>query len=148
MKVLAKLLSVAALALTVTGCATGPKYTEVKSAIPSISQDKGRIYFYRSGTMFGSAIQPSVNLNGVVVGDSKPGGFFYVDVPPANYEVTLSTEVDKKLTFTLDKQEQKCVRMSIGFGVLAARVYPELAEPAICDTEIQDMSYTGSATKR
>lgn len=148
MKVFASLLSAVALALTVTGCATGPKFTEVKSSIPGLSQDNGRIYFYRSGTMVGSGIQPSVNLNGVVVGDSKPGGFFYVDVPPANYEVVLSTEVDKKLTFTLDKQEQKCVRMSVGLGVLVYRVYPELAEPAICDAEIQDMSYTGSAIKR
>lgn len=148
MKNVTRLLSAVTLALAVTGCATGPKFTEVKSSIPRLSQDKGRIYFYRSGTMFGSAIQPSVNLNGVVVGDSKPGGFFYVDVPPANYEVALSTEVEKKLTFTLDKQEQKCVRMSIGLGVLAARVYPELAEPAICDAEIQDMSYTGSSTNR
>ena len=148
MKVLASLWSAFALALTVTGCATGPKFTEVKSSIPSLSQDKGRIYFYRSGTMFGSGIQPSVKLNGVVVGDSKPGGFFYIDVPPANYEVVLSTEVDKKLTFMLDKQEQKCVRMSVGLGVLVYRVYPELAEPAICDAEIQDMSYTGSAPKR
>jgi hypothetical protein len=148
MKNRARLLSVVAFALTLAGCATGPKYTEVKNSIPSLAQDKGRIYFYRSGTMFGSGIQPSVNLNGAVVGESKPGGFFYVDVPPANYEVVLSTEVDKKLTFALDKREQKCVRMSVGLGVLVYRVYPELAEPAICDAEIQDMSYTGSPFKR
>lgn len=143
-----KLSSICVLALAVVGCATGPKYTEVKRSIPNLSPDNGRIYFYRSGTMFGAAIQPSVTLNGVVVGDSKPGGFFYVDVPPADYEVVLSTEVDKKLTFVLEKRQEKCVRMSVGLGVVVYRVYPELAEPAVCDAEIQDLSYTGSATKR
>lgn len=143
-----KLSSICMLALAVVGCATGPKYAEVKSSIPNLSPDKGRIYFYRSGTMFGSGIQPSVKLNGDVVGDSKPGGFFYVDVPPADYEVVLSTEVDKKLTFVLEKRQERCVRMSVGLGVVVYRVYPELVEPAVCDAEILDMSYTGSATKR
>jgi len=142
-----KLSFICMLALAVVGCATGPKYTEVKSSIPNLSPDNGRIYFYRSGTMFGSGIQPSVKLNGVVVGESKPGGFFYVDVPPADYEVVLSTEVDKKLTFVLEKRQEKCVRMTVGLGVLVYRVYPELVEPAVCDAEIQDMSYTGSATR-
>lgn len=143
-----KPLTFAMSALALIGCATGPKYTEVKSSIPALSPDSGRIYFYRSGNMFGSGIQPSVKLNGLVVGESKPGGFFYVDVPPADYEVVLSTEVDKKLTFSLEKQQEKCVRMSVGLGVIVYRVYPELIEPAVCNTEIQDMSYTGSPTKR
>lgn len=142
-----KLLSICMLALTVVGCATGPKYTEVKSSIPTLAPDKGRIYFYRSGTMFGSGIQPSVTLNGVVVGESKPGGFFFVDVPPADYEVVLSTEVDKKLTFVLEKRQEKCVRMSVGLGVVVYRVYPELVESAVCLVEMQDLSYTGTAMK-
>jgi hypothetical protein len=92
-------------------------------------------------------IQPSIKLNGNVVGESKPGGFFYVDVRPGDYEVVLSTEVDKKLTFKLERQQQRCVRMSVGLGVVVYRVYPELVDPAVCDSEIQTSSYTGSTTK-
>ncbi|MCK7493688.1 MAG: DUF2846 domain-containing protein [Comamonadaceae bacterium] len=66
------------------GCATGPKYEEVRGGFPSLSAEQGRIYFYRSSNPFGSGIQPSVMLNGEKVGDSRPGGFFFVDRTPGN----------------------------------------------------------------
>jgi hypothetical protein len=139
-----KLFSTLLIAFALVGCATGPKYAEVKNSIPILSADKGRIFFYRSNSMIGGGIQPNVNLNGAVVGESKPGGFFYVDVQPANYEVSLTSEVEKKLTFAIGMKQERCVRMSVGLGVLVYRVHPELVEPATCETEIQDLSYTGS----
>ena len=142
MKVM-KLLGCAAAALVLAGCATGPKFAEVKSAIPALSTDSGRVFFYRSANPIGSGIQPDVKLNGKVVGSSKPGGFFFVDVPPGDYEIVLSTEIDKKLTLALAKGQQRCVRMSVGLGVIVYRVYPELTERAVCDSEIEGLSYTG-----
>ncbi|HSD61080.1 MAG TPA: DUF2846 domain-containing protein [Burkholderiales bacterium] len=130
-----------------SACASGPKYTEVKSAIPALAPDSGRIYFYRSANMFGSGIQPSVVLNGEKVGDSVPGGFFFVDRVPGNQEVTLSTEVDKKLTFVLERNQDKYVRMSVGLGVIVYRVYPELIDPATAESEMRDLSFTGSIPK-
>jgi hypothetical protein len=131
-----------------TGCASGPKYTEVQSSIPKLSADNGRIYFYRPTNMgLGSGIQPSVNLNGKVVGESKAGGFFFVDTAPGDYEVMLSTEVDKKLTLTLAKGQERCVRMAVGLGVIVYRVYPELADPQQCQSEIKELSYIGAAMK-
>lgn len=134
--------------LALAGCATGPKYSEVRSTIPQLSADKGRIYFYRSANIFGSGIQPSVKLNGNVVGESKPGGFFYVDVPPGDYEVVLTTEVDKKLTFSLNKRQERCVRMTVGLGVVVYRVYPEIVDATQCEKELVDLSYVGSPGKQ
>ena len=125
------------------GCATGPKYGEVKQAIPSLKQAEGRIFFYRSGNPFGSGIQPSVMLNGNKVGDSTPGGFFFVDVKPGPMEVSLSTEVDRKVTFTLSAGQVRYVRMSVGLGVIVYRVYPELVDDSVGQSEIADLSYTG-----
>jgi len=48
----------------------------------------------------GSAAE--VRLNGEKVGKAVPNGFFYVDRPAGNYQVVTETEVEKKLTFTLD----------------------------------------------
>lgn len=132
-------------ALALSGCATGPKFAEVKGSIPALSTESGRVFFYRSANPIGAGIQPDVKLNGKVVGSSKPGGFFFVDTPPGDYEVVLSTETDKKLTFALAKGQQRCVRMSVGLGVVVYRVYPELAERATCDAEIEGLSYIGSA---
>ncbi|RZI41145.1 hypothetical protein EGT07_20580 [Herbaspirillum sp. HC18] len=96
--------------------------------------------------MFGAAIQPSIKLDGVVVGDSKPGGFFYVDSKAGNHEVMCTTEVDKKLTFTLDKGEIKYVKTSVGLGIVAGRVIPELVSQDEAQKDLGDLSYTGVAT--
>ena len=98
----AKIVFFMALVLLFTSCATGPKYSVIKDSFSLLKPDEGRIYFYRTGNPFGSGIQPGVTLNGEKVGDSIPGGFFFIDRPPGNYEVMLSTEVERKLSFTLD----------------------------------------------
>jgi len=140
---LAKVLSLL-LVFVVAGCATGPKYTEVQPSIPPIELGKGRIYFYRSGSMFGSGIQPSVILNGTKVGDSQPGGFFFVDREPGDFQVVLSTEVEKKLSFELNNAEEKYVRMTVGLGVIVYRVYPELADREKALAEMQELSFIGN----
>jgi len=93
--------------------------------------------------MLGAAIQPSIMLNGTVVGDSKPGGFFFVDQAPGAKEVSISTEVEKKLTFTLERGQTRYVRTVIGFGLLVGRVYPELVDNATGEKELEETSYIG-----
>ena len=134
--------------ILLTGCmATGPKYKEVQTSIPAIESGKGRIYFYRPANFMGGGIRPSVNLNGKEVGKSTPGGFFYIDRATGDYEVVLSTEVDKKLTFQLDKGEEQYVRMTAGMGVIVARVYPELVEQGKALEEMSGLNYIGQQEK-
>jgi hypothetical protein len=127
-----------------TACASGPKMAEVQSSIPALKADEGRVYFYRSGSMVGAAIQPNILVNGKVVGESKPGGFFFVTSAPGPMEVAVSTEVEKKLTFTLEAGQTRYVRTKIGFGIIAGRVYPELVDPAEATKELAETSYTGA----
>jgi len=81
-------------------------------------------------------------LNGVVVGESKPGVFF-VDQAAGNKEVSTSTEVEKKLSFTLDPGQTRYVRTVIGLGFFVGRVYPELVDDATGQKEVEDASYIG-----
>ena len=60
-------------ALIATGCASGPQYKDVASAIPTLAADHGRIYFFRADAFGGAAIQPDIKLNDKVVGRSVPG---------------------------------------------------------------------------
>jgi len=103
-------------------CASGPKHAEVASSIPGLKADQGRVYLYRSNSMLGAALQPNVLVNGKVMGESKPGGFFFVDLPAGPVEVSTSTEVEKKLTFQLAAGETRYVRCTIGFVVLVVCV--------------------------
>jgi hypothetical protein len=131
------------LPIVLAACATGPKYPEMKSSIPTLGAEQGRVYFYRSGSAFGAAVQPSILLNGVVVGESKPGGFFFVDQAAGNKEVSTSTEVEKKLSFTLDPGQTRYVRTVVGLGLFVGRVYPELVDDATGRKELEEASYIG-----
>lgn len=143
MKKLFHLLWIAGCAALMTGCATGPKYADVKSSIPALGPDNGRIYFYRTAVV-GAAVQPKVKLNGEVVGTSKPKGFFYVDRPPGDYQVETSTEVKRRLSLTLDKGQSRYVRLNISMGFFVGHVYPELVENDVGEKEIVKCKYTGS----
>lgn len=138
-----RLYAVLLVTLLVSACATGPKFSETQSAMPTLKADQGRIYFYRTASMFGAAIQPTIQLNGEAVGDSKPGGYFFVDQVSGAKEVSTTTEVEKKLSFTLDAGQTRYVRTAIGLGLVVGRVYPELVDDATAQKEISDTSYIG-----
>lgn len=134
-------LSIAVLA---AGCATGIKHEEMASSIPRMKPGDGRIYFLRSASMLGAAVQPEIRLNGQVVGQSKPGGFFFVDRPAGNYVASASTETEKTASFSLASGETKYVRTSVGLGLLVGRIIPELETPEKARAELASLSYTGT----
>jgi len=144
-KTLASIVIVAALAAVLTGCASGPKYAEISSSIPTLQADQGRVYFFRSSSMMGAGIQPDIRLNDQVVGTSQPGGFFFVDRPAGQYNAATSTETEKTVSFALDAGEIKYVRTSISFGLLAGRVIPSLETSEVAVKELPELSYTGNA---
>lgn len=89
--VLRALASAIGITVLMAGCASGVKYSEMASTIPTIKQDQGRVYFFRSSSLIGAALQPDIKLNSEVVGQSKPGGFFFVDRPAGKYVVSTAT---------------------------------------------------------
>ena len=105
--------------------------------------DTGRIYFYRT-SLLGAAVQPEVRLNGEVVGKAVPNGFFYADRPAGNYQVATETEVERKLTFTLEAGQVRYVRLNIAMGLFVGRVYGELIDEAKGKEELSDLRYTGT----
>lgn len=143
-----KLAFVTVVAGLVSACATGPKFSEVASSMPALKAGDGRIYFFRSSSMIGGAIQPDIRLNGQVVGESKPGGFFYVDRPAGNYVASASTETEKSVSFKLEPGETKYIRSSIGMGLFAGRPVLEPEDPRKANAELASLSYTGSITTK
>ncbi len=138
------ILVVQIIGLVLVGCAaSGPKYTEMQSTIPPLNHAMGWIFFYRDASAFGAAMRAPIYLNGELVGKSEPGGFFYVDRPPGNYEASCSTEVERHVTFTLDSGENAYVETTVSFGVLVGRINPTLVDPAHGNKEIQNLSYIG-----
>jgi len=134
------------LMLLLAGCATGPKYTEVISTLPSLTPSEGRIYFYRPSAL-GAAVQPEIKLNGQKVGTAKPHGFYFVDRAPGDYEVTAATETEKKLTFTLEPRQERYVRLKIQMGLFVGRIVPELVDKAEAEGDLAGLSFIADPLK-
>lgn len=126
------------------GCASGPKMAEMRSTIPPIPPGMGRIYVYRA-TSLGFGLKPDVMLNGQRVATSEALGFFFVDRPPGSYEISTSTEVERKASFALAAGETKYIRTSVSIGVLVGRLIPELVTQAEGEKEMADLSWQGEA---
>ena len=129
------------IALTLSACASGMKFTEMNPGTMPEDQDSGRISFYRT-MVLGAMLQPDIRLNGTKVGNAIPQGFFYVDRPPGNYEVVTSTVVDRKVTFVLEKGQTRFVKFSVTIGFfLLQHVYGDLVDPAVGLEEIKECKY-------
>jgi hypothetical protein len=137
-------LAVVAASLLLSACAAGTKFSEMRDTTSVVQPDMGRIYFYRRA-LVGMAVQPEVRLNGEKVGRAVPNGFFYVDRPAGNYQVVTETEVEKKLTFTLEAGQVRYVRLDISMGFWVGHVYGELIDEDKARSQLADMRYVGSA---
>ncbi len=132
-----------------SGCAaSGPKMTEMASSIPVLKSDQGRVFFYRKDSMLGAALQPSINFDGRVVGDSKPGGFFYVDAAAGSHEAMTTTEVSNRVSFVLASGEVKYVRTAPSMGLLVGHVTPTLVGADEAKAELATLSYTGGSAAK
>jgi hypothetical protein len=105
------------------------------------------VYFLRSSSMLGAAVQPNIYLDGAVVGESKPGSFFYVDTKPGSHEARTSTETTNKVTFVLDKGETKYVRTKVQMGLMVGHVVPELISADEANKELGELRFSGAPAK-
>lgn len=129
--------------LFLAACASsGPTFSEAQKTIAPVAADSGRIYFYRPGSMFGAAVQPSIKLNGVEVGSSVPGGYFVVDRPAGSYKISTSTEVERDLTLVLEAGQIRYVKTHVSMGFAVGHVSPEIVEPAVALKDIADCHLT------
>lgn len=136
-----RLCFIALFATLIAGCASGPRYAEMKSQIAPLSANHGRVFVYRDSS-FGAALTPNVAINGKVVGVSRANGFFYTDLPAGNYKLSAETEVERSLSFTLAAGEQKYVKASISFGLLVGRINFDLVNAAAGEQALQDLAYS------
>jgi len=137
------LLAVLLTPLLLGACATGPTLTEIRQKIPPVPANESRVWFYRDASPVGSALQPTIYLNGKPVGQSIPAGFFFADTAPGPCVVSTATEIERHLTFEAPAGGQSYVKTSITFGVLVGRVYPELVDPKVGQRAIGSLHFTG-----
>ncbi|MDH5277240.1 MAG: DUF2846 domain-containing protein [Gammaproteobacteria bacterium] len=131
-------LSLMLVVLLLGACASGAKFSDTAPSLQPVSADTGRIFFYRPSSM-GAAIQPKVHLNDEVVGEAIAQGYFFVDRPPGEYKVTTSTEVERSLSFVLEANQTRYVRLSMSMGFVAGHVTPKLID---AETALKELKNT------
>jgi hypothetical protein len=140
------LAAIAAMAL-LTGCTSvsGTRFAQQEAGMPKLSADQGRVYFYRVDALTGGGMTAPVKLDGIVVGDSLPGGYFYVDAAPGKHEVSAATRVTRKLNFVLEAGETKYLRTRAQFEEKVGRIVPELVSAEEARRELPALNFTGAA---
>jgi hypothetical protein len=127
------------------GCASGPKYAEIERSIPALQPEMGRIFFYRDSAI-GAMIKPEILLNGQVVGEMVPLGFFYVDRAPGTYLASAKTESETTVQVPLEANQTRYVRGSISLGILVGRPNLLLVDGVQGLQDVRELSYVGNVS--
>jgi hypothetical protein len=87
-----------------------PKFAQYADRLPAPMPGEGRIWFYRESAFGGSGRRPDILLDGTKVGESKAGGYFYVDRPAGNHLVSCESGRINECRIVLEPGSTKYVR--------------------------------------
>ena len=150
MRTISVLLAVAAM-LSLSGCATfGPKYSTMKNKIAELPKEKGRIVFYRPDAIFGHGFQPDILLNGKLIGISRSGTIFYVDVDSGMYRVTVPAVLysgETTIDIGVPKNKTVYVKSYLSGSAFAGKTKVEVISSEQAITEINDLEFMANPTK-
>ena len=135
--------------LSIFGCASDPTFDEYARSMPPVPADDGRIYIYRITTV-GDVIRPSVRIDGEPVARAKPNGFFYLDLPAGEYEISAARNTEIVLPVRLETGDEKYVRLDVTIGIASWQFTPMLVSVDVANDEMKNTAYTsekGAATQ-
>ncbi len=128
----ARFVAIGLTALGLAACGEAPR-TPVPSPPPQAAiapptlpgpaaPGQARVYVYRDFGVFMHPAWTAVWLNDAKVGDSAPGTYFYRDVPPGTYTVSVNSDlpfVDQTRTITVAPNSTNYVKVYVveGFGL-------------------------------
>ena len=135
---ISKIFVCSVLLLAVASCATVQSLVGGGPGFPPIEAGKGRVYFYRTGTIGATfKIDTSiVMINGDKVGKFIRPGVYLKDLPPGNYAVTTSM-TSKVVFFRLDAGDRKYVRFDNDFFGSVLR--PELIDARTGESDVSGL---------
>jgi len=103
--------------------------------------DLARLVFYRTAEMIGVLIKPKVIINNQKTGKAVRKKVWWVDLPPGDYELSLSTEVKRKINFRAEAGRVVFVRTRPQTGVAVARLTPEIVDRAEAEPDLIGLGF-------
>ncbi len=124
--------------ISLAGCAE-TKYRG--DAMPPVASNQARIVFFRNSSFVGADLQTGILYDGGVIGNSRPGTYFYIDTTPGTHDISTTGDVNSHLSFALGAGETKYVKTALGLGQFAGRIEPELVGANRAQKELPELTF-------
>jgi hypothetical protein len=125
--------------------ATGPRFETLKDSFPIVDENSGRVFFYREYASFGAGMRPDIFACNRKVGESIPGGVFYVDLPVGECDISIPTVLyggERKLKINIPARKTLYLRTWIGGSGFGGRTNMELVREEVATAAIQGLALT------
>jgi hypothetical protein len=123
--------------------ASGPLYSEHHASEPAISAGSGRIYLYRPSAFWGAPSRPAIAIDGVKIGRSEEGTYFYVDRAPGAYTVSTVGRKEEPVSVHLDAGQTIYVRFRASPAVFGWHIIPAVVDDTRGVHELNDCHFVG-----
>lgn len=126
------LITVAALALSLVGCASvnmGDAKQDAALKTFAITKDKAGVYIYRNESM-GAAIKMNVELDGQAIGQTAANTYLYKEVTPGKHTFTSKAENDSSIEVDAKPGTLLYIWQEVKMGLLGARSKLQLVDQA------------------
>lgn len=125
--------------LLLTGCATGPRYSDYQ--VPARGAGMGRIWFYRTPVLYGVAREPTVKLDDMKIGNAVSGAFFQIQTTPGEHEVSVITEATYRTSVNVSANADSYIKFRVLPSVLTFRLEPTVMSETNAMPEMQELHY-------
>ena len=118
-----KLISVAVIALAISGCASVPMGDPKQNAALKtfqVAPDKAGIYIYRNESM-GGAVKMDVAVDGQPIGQTAANTYLFKEVTPGKHTVSSTAENTDTLVVDVKQGTLAYIWQEVKMGVLYAR---------------------------
>ena len=113
------LLSIAGILIVTSGC-TSLQYQKLDK-LPTVSEDKGLIYFFREKEFVGSMVSYYIYEGNEKLGGLQNGTFFYIEPTPGPHTYRAKTEAEEKVTINVVAGETYYVKAEVKMGLLCGQ---------------------------
>ncbi len=126
------LIAVAALALSLVGCASvtmGDAKQDAALKTFSIAKDKSGVYIYRNESM-GAAIKMDVEMDGKSIGQTAAKTYLYKEVTPGKHTFVSKAETDSTIEVDAKPGMLLYIWQEVKMGLMSARSKLQIVDQA------------------
>lgn len=131
-----------AVLIMLASCATGPKFQEYSSQLPSVQPNKARLFIYRPGSKASSEI-PDIKIDGNIIGQLPAKGFLVLDTRSGAHTLKTSFDARRSSTFFIKKGETNYLRVDVKRALTVNEINTTMVESSIGIVEIDKTTYSG-----